>query len=305
MRVLIVKLSSMGDVICGLPVAKTLKHNYPEGEVVWAVDKAFAPIVERCPYVDRIVVRPKDMGEMWRATKDLGDFEAVLDLQGLLKSGLMTAASKSKKKLGFHWQREGARLFSAPVKPDPTSLHVADQYLDVARALGAIELSDFHTLQPTETDFSEAKSILNEAGIDSEKPYFVMNAGAGWITKRWAPEGFALVSRELNSKSVQTVFIGAPADSAVFEEVKAQNPGEAKSIVGKTNLPQLMAVIAGSKGHLGGDTGSTHMTSALAKKAFGVYTLTKPERSCPYGQISRCQTLDAQTMADQIIKELE
>lgn len=305
MRVLVVKLSSMGDVICGLPVAKTLKLNYPEGEVVWAVDKAFAPIVERCPSVDRVVIRPKDMGEMWRMTKDLGEFEAVLDLQGLLKSGLMTAAAKSKKKLGFHWQREGARLFSAPVKPDPTSLHVADQYLDVARALGAMELADFHTLHPTETDISEAKTILIEAGIDPDKPYFVMNAGAGWITKRWAPENFAHVSRELNSNGVQTVFIGAPSDSAVFEEVNSQNPGDAKTIVGKTSLPQLMAVISGSKGHLGGDTGSTHMTSALANKAYGVYTLTKPERSCPYGQISRCQTLDPQKLTEQIIKELE
>ncbi len=305
MRVLVVKLSSMGDVICGLPVAKTLKHNNPEGEVVWAVDKAFGPIVERCPYVDRIVVRPKDMGEMWRTTRDLGEFEAVLDLQGLLKSGLMTAAARSKKKLGFHWQREGARLFSAPVKPDPTSLHVADQYLDVARALGAVELTDFHTVQPTETDSAEAAAILKEAGIDPDHPYFVMNAGAGWITKRWAPEGFAHVSRELNSKGIQTVFIGAPSDAPVFEEVKAQNPGDAKTVVGKTSLPQLMAVIAGSKGHLGGDTGSTHMTSALGKKAYGVYTLTKPERSCPYGQISRCQTLDAQKLTEQILKEME
>jgi heptosyltransferase I len=286
-RILISRLSALGDTVCTLPVAVALKRQFPESHITWAVDPRFAGIVECCDAVDEILkVKPGFKPSSW--PKFAEPFDLALDMQGLSKSGLVVARAKAKRKLGYHWQRELAPLFSSKVLPDPTSLHVVDQYVDVARAVGAEVSKAEFGLVPKEEDRQAMKELLVQNGIKGA--FVVLNAGAGWATKRWPATHFAALAELLREKEISCLLIGgkAPADIAAADEVLTASKVPVVSLLGKSSVRQLVALISLGNAHVGGDTGSTHIAAALGVPAIGLYSITKPERSCPYGQIHRC-----------------
>ncbi|MEI8281690.1 MAG: glycosyltransferase family 9 protein, partial [Armatimonadota bacterium] len=118
MRILISRLSAMGDAVCTLPVAFALKKKFPESSITWVVDPRFAEVVECCPAVDEIV-KCKPSFSLSSLPRFSAPFDLALDMQGLSKSALVVWRAKAAKKLGYHWQREIAPLFSHPVLPDP------------------------------------------------------------------------------------------------------------------------------------------------------------------------------------------
>lgn len=308
-RFLISRLSSLGDVVCSLPAAGALKRAFPKSEVVWAVDPRFAGIVQSCRHVDQVLeVKPKLKPDSWPTVE--GEFDAALDLQGLLKSGLVLKGSKAKVKVGYHWQREGAWLFSSRVIPHPSSLHVVDQYVDVARAVGGeTDRADFG-LEPLPEAVLSVQSKLNESaealvrqsnlgdeavevlGSRLDRGEFVvMNGGAGWATKRWPTTHFSQLIDMLGEASFSTVLIGGSAidDKVVAAEIFAQSQFKPIPMTGQTSITELVALLSLAKAHVGGDTGSSHLAAGLGIPAIGLYSITKPIRSCPYGQIERCQ----------------
>jgi ADP-heptose:LPS heptosyltransferase len=215
-------------------------------------------------------------------------FDAALDLQGLLKSALCIARAKADRKVGYHWRREGAWFFSERVIPDPTSFHVVDQYVDVAREVGGqMDRAEF-MLKPNPEDVIAVRQMLSDSGVSGT--FVAINAGAGWVTKRWVPAYFAQVVDSLASAGVASVLVGgkAPADISAANEVLAECKSKPISLLGQTSVRELVALVDLSAAHLGGDTGTTHLAAALNKPAVGLYSITKPLRTCPYGQIDRC-----------------
>jgi heptosyltransferase I len=304
MRILVARMSSMGDVVHTLPVAAALKSISDDVEVVWAASKRWAPIVKLCRSVDQVVTAKGRAFEDWRIAQDLGRFDAALDMQGLFKTGFFVGAAKADQKLGYHWQREASWLFSSPVRPDPTSIHVIDQYLDVPRALGAKVHWPNFDLHPTQEDQSRMAGLLGEQGWEKGRPLIAVNPSSARVVKRWAPECLARAVRLICQAGAQCFFIGAPGEEAAFEEVAAEGIPPVMSLVGKTSPAELVAAISLADAHIGGDTGSTHIAAALGKAAYSVYTATRPERSCPYGQIHRCRTADPDELAAQVIHEM-
>ena len=295
MRFLIVRLSAMGDVACTLPVASALKHSFPECEITWIVDRRFAGIVNCCTSVDQVVVAPKKISEAKQVVRALGEFSVAFDMQGLLKSAALVGFAKAEQKLGYHWQREGARLFSSPVMPDPTSLHIVDQYVDVARAAGAECERAVFNLVPKAEDLQRARDLLAENGLNEDK-LIIMNAGAGWATKRWPAASFAKLAGHIVAQGRQVGFIGTEMDRPAFAEVQDLEP-RVTDLLGKTSVQELVSLCSLAKLHVAGDTGSTHISAALGVPCIGLYTLTKPIRSCPYGQFSN----SAETEIDKVI----
>jgi heptosyltransferase I len=284
-RYLIARLSALGDTVCCLPVAVALKRTHPDCSIVWAVDPRFAGVVECCSAVDEVVrVKPS-----WKSIPRFeGEFDAALDLQGLLKSALCVAVAKSGRKVGYHWQREGSSFFSERILPDPSSLHVVDQYMDVARALGSEQESAEFGLVPKTEDLETISARLAELKV--EGGVAVLNAGAGWASKRWPAEHFSHLVARIYGAGLTPILIGGKAagDVSAAEEVIRLCPKPPISLLGQTNIRQLIALVSMAKVHVGGDTGSTHIAAALGIPAIGLYSITRPERSCPYGQVSRC-----------------
>jgi ADP-heptose:LPS heptosyltransferase len=280
-RILISRLSALGDVVCSVPAAVALKATFPDAHLTWVVDPRFAGIVECCPSVDEVIrANPRP----WQRPTYSEPFDLALDLQGLLKSALALVHSGAPKKLGYHWQREGASLFSEKVLPDPSSFHIVDQYVDVARAAGAVVDRAEFNLHPRPEDADKVNALLAENGIVG--PYVVVNAGAGWVTKRWPEKS---VAEFVNAVGRPCVLIGGKAepDRQAAEGV-ASAGGKFVNLVGKTGVRELVALIANASAHLGGDTGSTHIAAAVNTPAIGLYSITRPQRSCPYGQIDNC-----------------
>jgi len=280
-RFLISRLSALGDAVCCLPVAVALKATFPDCHTVWLADPRFKAVVECCPSVDEVVEYRPSLGPLpkWEP------FDVAMDLQGLAKSAWPVFRSKAKLKLAYHWQREGSALAAQRVLPDPSSLHVVDQYLDVARAAGAeSETAQFNLHPPS----AAIESIKNRLG--GAERLMILNPGAGWITKRWPPERFAALADAAATLGATPVLIGGKADADVqaAEEVSCQCSQKPLSLVGQTNIKELVALIGMAKAHVGGDTGSTHIAAALGVPAIGLYGITNPIRSCPYGQIERC-----------------
>lgn len=321
MRFLISRLSALGDVVCSLPAASCLKAAFPESHITWVVDPRFAGIVECCTAVDEVIrAKPGFKSSSWPTFEQ--PFDAALDLQGLTKSGIVVGRAKAPIKLAYHWQRELSRLFAGPVLPDSTSIHIVDQYVDVARAtiealnspsprrgsssrgggrgvgreteglrghdasLAHNDRSTNFALEPKPEDLESIKSALAERGVTGR--FVAMNAGAGWATKRWPAASFAQVADALAEQGIASVFLGgkAQADHDAFNEVVAAAKHPPVSLVGATSVRELVALLSMAEVHVGGDTGSTHLTAALGKPAIGLYSITKPQRSCPYGQIS-------------------
>lgn len=286
-RFLISRLSSLGDVVCSLPAAASLKAAFPDCEIVWVVDPRFAGIVECCEAVDQIVVaKPKFSPASWPV--HVGEFDAALDLQGLLKSALCIVRGKSKEKLGYHWQREGSCFFADRVMPDPSSFHIVDQYVDVARAAGGLDGTANFALKPKQEDVHAVRAKLEASGVTGE--FIVVNPGAAWATKRWPAESFATVADGLAEFGLQTVLVGTKSetDRAIAASVSAAAKSSPVDFCGRTSVRELVALLSLAKAHLGGDTGSTHLAAGLGKPAIGLYSITRPKRSCPYGQIERC-----------------
>lgn len=293
-RFLISRLSALGDTVCSLPVAAALKRAYPDCHITWAVDPRFAGIVECCTAVDEVVrVKPS-----LKTIPKYGDrFDAAFDLQGLLKSALCIARAKADRKLGYHWQREGARFFSQRILPDPTSFHIVDQYIDVVRAYGVeTHRADF-AIKAKEEDVLSVRRKLKERGVIGR--IMVVNAGAGWVTKRWPPAHFAQVIDAVQEVGVRAVLVGgkAAADREAADEVIKLCKTAPADLLGETGVRELVALIRLASVHIGGDTGSTHLAAALDIPAVGLYSITRPQRSCPYGQIERCH-YDPQGLAN-------
>lgn len=290
-------------MVHSLPVAACLKRGRPGIEVLWLVSPRFAPVVELCSSVDQVLLKPKKLLDLPAVVRQAGPFDLALDVQGLFVSGLAVGLSRAPLRYGYHWQREFSGLFSRKVLPDPTSFHVVDQYMDVARAAGGQGEQAEFCLSPRAEDVERMRQVLREAGWQGG-PFVACNPGTAWATKCWPVERFAQLAQQLDEKGVQTGFLGAKPERERFEQIRALASCPVLDLVEKTNIGELIAMISLAAAHVGGDTGSTHIAAALSVPAVGLYSITNPLRTCPYGQIDRClydprgmDRIDAQPVA--------
>ncbi len=288
---LISRLSSLGDIVCSLPAASAIKKGIADSRITWVVEERFADAVKCCSAVDEVLT----VSPALRLTlSQAPSFEAALDLQGLLKSALVLSRIKAEKKVGYHWQREGSALFSQRVLPDPTSVHVVDQYVDVARAVGGEADRAEFGLVPEDASIQRVIGLLGGLGTAGgaasatsrtlPNEFVVINPGSARANKRWPVESFAKL---IDRIPLPAVIIGS-AGEAMGEQISTLAKSNPLNLTGRTTISELIALISLGKAHIGGDTGSTHVAAALGVPAIGLYSTTRPERSCPYGQIERC-----------------
>lgn len=294
-RVLIIKLSALGDIIHALPVSAALGEAYPHLEITWAVEEAFTPLLSGNPYLAHIIALPKLRRlhlrsaafhrDYFRRLRDVRKrrFDLTLDLQGLTKSAVVAAASGASVRLGYHWLREAARFFERPIPRSPGSVHIVDQYLDVARFLGApVDPVRFPFHIPAE-DEEKVAAMLREAGLDGKTPFVAINPASALPIKQWGAENYAQLMDTIYARlGLPTVLVTADRDVAAMVQASTHRPFV--NLVGKTNLKQLAAVLKHSAAHICGDTGSGHLAAALGKPVVSLIGPTDPERVCPYGQ---------------------
>lgn len=303
-RVAIVKLSSIGDVVHALPVSVALKRSFPHLQITWITEERCAEMVTGNPYLHEVITipgkawrhgawHPRTWQEVRRVAGVLRSrrFQLTIDLQGLLKSAVVAWLTGAPIRIGYHWQREGAWLFNQVVPKEPTSVHVVQEYLDVARYLGAeTEPVEFPLYIPPEAEAS-ACHLLEEGGIRPPDSFISINPSAGQPFKRWRTERWAEVITQIDRRyQMPVVLVGGKADRSLADDIRSQTSAPFVDTVGRTNLKELAAILRRSVVHLCGDTGSAHISVALGRPVIGLYGPTNHLRTAPYGQEHRMIT---------------
>lgn len=288
-RILICRLSAIGDCILTMPLASALRRQFPEAFIAWAVQGASAPLVEEHPAVDLAIrVSKQELRSplgLWRLRQRLREqrFDLAIDPQGLTKSALVSWLSGAPRRIGF------ARPVGREVSPwlqteivHSRQAHVVDRYLELARPLG-IEAPKAEFRFPTSAAaVSKLAPFLDQSLL--QRGFAVINPGAGWDSKLWPAERYAEVAAylALNHRLPSVVVWAGSREKAWGEEIVARAQRHA-ILAPQTTLLELGELLRRAKLFVGSDTGPLHMAAAVGVSCVGIYGPTRPEDCGPYG----------------------
>jgi lipopolysaccharide heptosyltransferase I len=291
-RVALLKPSALGDIVHSLPVLVALRRRLPHAHISWVVNRAYEPLLAGHPALDETIPfdRSARRGGWWsvsrswlRFLRELRQrrFDLVVDLQGLLRTGVMAQATGAPRRVGLSSAREGATWFYTDIVDVPRhdETHAVDRYWLVAEALGAGDGPKRFDVPVPEA----ARAWAREELRGCPRPWLAVGVGSRWPTKRWPPQHFAALARQALERFGGTaVFVGGGDEAALAQQARQHLIGPARDLTGRTSLPQLAAVLELADVMLANDTGPLHLAVALGRPVVAPYTCTKVRRTGPY-----------------------
>lgn len=293
LKILILKPSSLGDVIQALPVLRLLKRHRPESRIYWWIDSALAPLLEGDPDLAGVVrferrrwIAPRHWPEVLAHVRWLRAqrFDWVIDLQSLARTGAFAWLANGSLLVGLDERREGARGFYDLVVPRPSfHTHAVDWYLGVLRALGVPAEGEFVWLPPRP---EVADSIRQRWRTDGAR-WIALQPGARWETKRWPVGHFAELVRRLAAEfaDVRFAILGGPDDAPLAAQIAQAAPTRCLNLAGQTSLPELVEWLRLASVLVTNDSGPMHIAAALGTPLVALFGPTEPRRTGPYGRL--------------------
>lgn len=286
--ILIVRLGALGDIVHALPAAAALRRRFPAARIDWVVDERYEELLRVVPAVDRrIVLRSRSM-PVWRAFLELrralaeGAYDAAVDVQGLLKSAAVARSSRAPRVLGFaapHLREPTARFLYTETCDPGGAAHVTDKNLALAGRLGARAGGRQFPLEAPASAALDAVRGLPGVG---KGPFAVLNPGAAWPNKRWAPARLATVAEWLReARRLPSLVTWGPGDEARAAAVVAGANGAAL-LAPPTRVPDLVAILRAAAVVVSGDTGPLHLAAAVGTPVVGLYGPTDARRNGPW-----------------------
>jgi heptosyltransferase-1 len=264
-RILIIKPSSLGDVIHALPTVSAIRRQFPHAHIAWLVNAELTSLLEHSPVIDRVIPFPRrDFAAIPALLRQLRreQFDVALDLQGLLRSGLIARASGAPRRVGLSDSREGARLFHTEIVTVPRC-HAITRYLLAARHLGCPE-------SPVEFPIGITRQPRSGGWI-------AVNPSARWPTKLWGDELYAELVRRLPHDRV--VLTGSASERARIDHI-AQGR---RNMAGQTNLLELAELYGRCAVVITNDTGPMHLAAAVGTPVIAIFGPTDPLLTGPHG----------------------
>ena len=318
-KILLIKLSAVGDVVHTIPVLNKLRRRYPKAQLDWLVTPGIAELLQHHPAITRIIEFERaEWSTPWRlapfasyarlaAGLRRAGYDLVIDVHGQFRTAALTLATGAPTRIGFDrprarvwdasprkfseqarkhaWQgaREGSWLAYTHHIPVPTlDLHAVDRYLNVGPILDLDrEPADFSFPIP-QSAVSRVEALLAQHGAD-RADIVIMAPGTIWETKHWGSDKFAKVAGHLLSNGFAVVLIGTQREHAVCEEVAGLAPG-AVDLAGMTTLSELAALIRRSAICITNDSGPMHLAIALDRPVISIFGPTDPIWIGPYGR---------------------
>lgn len=289
-RLLIVKLSSLGDLFHALPAVHSLKAGL-DAEVDWVVHEEYRELVDCFDDVTRVIPFPRrsflsEFKPFCRALRER-KYDYIIDLQGLFKSAIVVTLARGRKRIGPSFHREGASFcYSAVAGPREGDRHAVEQNLDVIR---------FLNLPAREPEFpvSFPCPVVNEAS-----PRIALVPVSRWQSKNWPPQCFTAVARRLQQVRGASIFLlGGPADREVCREIECDLEGRVVNMTGKLGLAESGGLLAQMDLLISNDSGPVHMAAAAGTPALVVFGPTDPKKTGPYGPEHRVVTAAPQSCA--------
>jgi len=265
-RILVVRLSAMGDVIHALPAVATLKHSFPHSRITWVIRPKWKPLLESNPFVDEVIEMDRTFPGMIGAAGALRrqPFDLVIDFQALLQSALVTAWVKSDKKIGLHRsqarERSAALFYSTAVLTK--SSHRVDRNLELAAAAGASNVLRVFPLPDGSPE-----------GTLPQGKFVLASPEAGWSAKEWPIEFYEEVARGLK---MPLVLNGPPQSAALLARASSAQ-------IHLSGIAGLIEATRRAHAVIGVDSGPMHLAAALSKPGVAIFGPTDPAIHGPYG----------------------
>lgn len=302
-RLLIVRLSAMGDIIHTLPAVAGLRAAFPHMMIGWIVEERWAELLctQRCPrsgtrsaqkpLIDRIhtVNTPewrrslfslKTWHHMASALSDLRgiEYQAAIDFQGAVRSALLARWSGAAVIYGDALPRENAASmwYTRPIIT--RGVHVIEQALSLARALQPFKCVP-QIQFPVDPDAENKIIPFAESG-----KFAILNPGAGWGAKQWPPERYGLVAKQLANDGLRSIVNYGPGEEQLASAVEAASDGAAQPM--SCSISELISLTRRARLFIGGDTGPMHLAAALKVPVVALFGPTNPARNGPFGVTS-------------------
>jgi len=302
-HIAIVKLSALGDIVHALPLAVAIRAARPETRVSWLVEARNAPILRDHPAIADVIVvdtrgwrrarSPRALGAALAAMRAVRRrlrevrFDAAIDAQGNLKSGLVTMATGAPLRVGFAAarcrERANALFTNRRIMPAARAHHVVDQYLALLEGLGIpAPARPVFDLPCDPTAESRLDDAFRSAGLKPRDRVVVLNPGAGRAEKRWPTSGFVeLAAAIARAGAGRVVILWGPGERTAADAIAG---GGAAVLAPATDLSGLVALLRRASVVVAADTGPLHIAAALGIPCVGLYGPTVPERNGPYGE---------------------
>ena len=293
MRVLIIKPSSLGDIIHTFPAIYALQQACPDVQLTWVVNDSFKDIVSLLPGIQRVIPFPRQQIARlhWPAIREFQtalkaeNYDLAIDFQGLFRSGLIAWFSRAGKRAGFAHAREGATLFYQQKISVPAGIkHAVDKNLYLVQKLFNLpeDFSPEPVLQVKPDWLQAARQLLQAEG----RPVLAVGFSSRWQSKTWPNTFFAEVLREVMVRvpSVQCWLLGSKNEQADGEKLRLSlNSAQVINLAGSSSMETLVALLKFSHALLTNDSGPMHIAAALKTPCIALFGATDPELTGPYG----------------------
>lgn len=298
-RYLVIRLSSIGDIVHTLPAVSALGRAQSQAQIHWAIEDRYSDLLQGNPFVHR-VIKLDTLG--WRRNLASGNtiaammqgldalreftYEAAIDFQGLIKSAIFARLSHSKRRIGLSskWLREplAAAFYTDRVSPQGCT-HVIEFNRALVQSLGKIPPEwEF----PLPDNFQDKEAVGKQLQNLGTSEYVIINPGGGWKSKRWSPANYAeLVSQLAVQVPFDILVTGSEQEKDLAREIlTSANVQRAKWF--PSNLLQFISLARGAKLLIGGDTGPLHLAAAVGTPLVVLFDSTDPrntpERNGPF-----------------------
>jgi lipopolysaccharide heptosyltransferase I len=296
-RFLVIRLSSIGDIVHALPAVAALGET--GAEIHWAVESRFAPLLEGNPYVGRVLnldtlgfadgtrfaVAAENLVRGLWALRQF-NYDAAVDFQGLVKSAVVARLSRSRERVGFseHWLREPlAALFYTDRVAPRGRRHIVEMNLALAERLGARPGPWKFPLPAGEREKQEVASRLARLGVED---FIILNPGGGWAAKRWPPNEYAELIRRAAAEIPEAILVtGGKADETEIAHI-LKAAGSERAHYFPSTLLEFIALARRARLVVSGDTGPMHLAAAVGTPIVAIFSgrdpLNTPERNGPF-----------------------
>ncbi|OVE74010.1 hypothetical protein BVX94_01950 [bacterium B17] len=283
MKILIIKMSSLGDLFHALPAVHNLKVKL-NAQVDWVVHDAYADLVDCFQDVDRVIQYHRNdffstFGSFWGDIRT-DRYDYIIDFQGLLKSAMVSRLANGGKRIGPSFYREGARMFYSEVAGERNKeRHAVEENLDIIDHLG---------LERMDPEFPIMFPAAPMKVMAASSPKVAMLPSSRWETKNWPEKSFAAVGKELREKvDASIILLGGPGDAGICGRIEQEIGDGVVNLAGKCSLPETGGVLSDVDLLISNDSGPVHMAAAVGTPAVVVFGPTDPDRTGPYGDIHK------------------
>ncbi|MBV8743412.1 MAG: putative lipopolysaccharide heptosyltransferase III [Xanthobacteraceae bacterium] len=318
-RILLIKLSAVGDVLHTIPVLSKLRKRYPAARIDWLAAPEIAELMRHHPDINNVIEFARgEWSEPWRlrpfanaarlaANLRATRYDLVIDMHGQFRTAVFTLAAGAPVRIGFDRPRaqvwaasdrelpeaarkhawQGARelswlAYTHHIRLPTLEVHAVDRYLSIGPMLGLDESAADFSFPIPQAARARVAALLSQHGIaEAARGLIVIAPGTVWETKAWREQGFAEVARHFVNQGFAVMLAGSPRERALCAQIAGDAPGTI-NLAGQTSLTELVALVDRASLCVTNDSGPMHLTVARGRPVVSIFGPTDPVWIGPY-----------------------